>query len=320
MGDGHTACLGPGRVVHGLVQIRRGDTAWCIVRQRPLAIRERGERLSVERRRRVAGRVRGILPVHARVQRRHCVWLLLERRGPGRGALPEVAQIRRPLQRLQATGAVRVWLERRERRLRDLQRRGRGVEVGGAGVVHARIEEGDACTGAVLAQVVEHMRELHSRADQVVAQDVGRLRALCPVRALLPRLHRGPCAVARADAQRDARGPGRDDVLEVELRRLREHEGREALARGQAAELGLRDDVEGDLHFESVSGGMDEPRQAAFGLANVCDEVVFARGDSTPGAYRQVGAWDDRNRCENIKLALGTHAAHTEGTDVGPRG
>lgn len=312
MGDGHIARLGPGRVVHGLVQVRRGDTAWCIVRQRPLAIRERGERLSVERRRRIACRVRCILPVHARVKRRHCVGLLLERRGPGRGALPEVAQVRRPLQRL----AVCVWLERGERRLRDLQRRGRGVEVG---VVHARVEERDACPRAVLAQVVEHMRELHGRADEVVAQDVGRLRALRPVGALFPRLHRRPCAVRRADAQGDARGPGGDDVLEVELRGLREHERREALARAQAAELGVGDDVEGDLHFESVSGGMDEPRQAAFGLANVCDEVVFARGDSTPGAYRQVGAWDDRNRCENMKLALDIHAAHTESTHVGPR-
>ena len=158
----------------------------------------------------------------------------------------------------------RLRLEGGQRRLWDLQRRGRGergaaAKIGRGLVVHGRREQWDASTCPVLAEVVEHMGELDSRADKVMAQDQRCMRAFRPVRALLPCLDNRARAAAGSDAERNAGRPGRDNVLEVELRGLREHKSRETFARVEGLELGVRDRIERNLHLESVSRGMDEP-------------------------------------------------------------
>lgn len=100
---------------------------------------------------------------------------------------------------------------------------------------------------------------------------------------------------------------------------LSERNGRQSGARGVAGrgEIDTFDAVEGQIHPEAVTFGIDVPGQDLTSLGGVRNQVVRASPscNAMPGANRKVRALDDRNCCErrqniSVLIAAITKAGH----------
>jgi len=125
-----------------------------------------------------------------------------------------------------------------------------------------RTAQADVRAGGGLKSSKE-VPKLHNGAHEIMTENFRGLHPLSPVRTAFPRAQ-----------GRSARGIGHD-VLQIEERRLGKEERGEAGARCSMPELRLDDDAEGNLHFEAVTGRVDEPSKTAPRVADVRDEVVF---------------------------------------------
>lgn len=130
--------------------------------------------------------------------------------------------------------------------------------------------------GGVDVEMAEDVGELDGRPDEIMAEDEAGLLALRPVCTLLP----------VADGI---------EALEIKGGGTGEDEGDEARAGCGVVELGVEDDVEGDLHLEAIARRLDEPGEGPLGIGEVGDQIVLSdgRGDATPGADGEVGTGND---------------------------
>lgn len=141
--------------------------------------------------------------------------------------------------------------------------------------------------GAGSLKFSKDVLELHGGTNEIVAEYLGGLIALSPVRAAFPGAH-----------GRTTGGGGRD-ILEIEEGGLSEEEGSKARARRRVDKLGLGDGVEGYFHFKAVPGGVDEPGETIPQLAEVGNEVMFTDlgGYPTPSSDGKICTRNDRNGC-----------------------
>ena len=102
-------------------------------------------------------------------------------------------------------------------------------------------------------------------------------------------------------------------MLEIEHGWLRERKGCQTFAGCGVAEVRVSDGVKRDFHLETVTRRVDEPSQAPFRLANVCDQIVFScRGrNSSPRPDGQIRAWNYRNSCQGGEGGGGAEGSET---------
>lgn len=143
-------------------------------------------------------------------------------------------------------------------------------------------------------KISKDVRKLHSRAHEIVTENFRGLHPLSPVRAAFPRAQgRSTCGIGH-------------DVLQIEERRMGKEERGEAGTRCSIPELRLDDDAEGNLHFEAVPRGVNEPSKTVPRVADVRDEVVFIdlRRYPSPCTDREVRTGNNGNGCSTLSRGL----------------